>query len=404
MTMDKKTRFLRFVGIDVAKNRHVFCVIDRDGKTLAKSRSFMNNKNGYQQLSQTLKGIGQTRTFLVGMEATGHYWYSLYDDLVRQGYQAVILNPIQTAHQAKKGIRKCKTDKIDALHIATLIKNGDYKPALIPSDLAMTCRQLTRLRVRLVQQNASLKQLIWSRLHPIWPEYEAIFKDPFCATGRKLLAVAPCPADILAMSREDLLELIRKGSRGRFGTAQTEKVWQAAAESIGMKRSLEGARFCIQTLLAQLEASKPIHKQLKDEIVRLSGRIPHYVFSLPGIDPLLAVSLFGETDPIANFESPSKLVAFAGLDLTVFQTGNYNRSRRHISKRGCPFLRHTLFSMAFQAAYQGGDLQAYYLRKRSSGLSHTAAVTAGANKLCHIVWRILLDKRDYLPDGRPSHL
>ena len=400
--MDKNKRYLRFVGIDIAKNKHVFCVIDRDGKAIHKSQSFTNNKQGYHLLRETLKNIGQARTFLIGMEATAHYWYSLYDDLMRHGYQGVVLNPIQTSQQAKKAIRKCKTDRVDAWHIATLIKNGDYKPALVPGPLAMTCRQLTRLRMRLIQQNAMLKQLIWSRLHPIWPEYEALFSNPFCATGRKLLSVAPSPADILAMDSHELSELIRKTSRGKYGVSQAQKAWQAAVNTVGMQRGLDGARICIRTLLSQMEAAKPIHEQLKQEIVQLSQRLPTYLFSLPGIDPIRAVSLFGETDPITDFKRPSQLVAFAGLDLTVFQTGQYEASHRRISKRGSPFLRYTIWRTAYHAVYQEGDLRSYWLRKLSDGLTHRAAVTAAAIKLCRITWRILTDKRDYLTQGCPN--
>jgi transposase len=400
--MDQKKRYSRFVGIDIAKNRHVFCVLDRDGQTIQKPRSLTNDEQGYQQLRETLKSIGQTRTFLVGMEATAHYWYSLHDDLTRQGYHVVVLNPIQTAQQAKKAIRKCKTDKVDAMHIATLIKNGDYKPALVPGPLAMTCRQLTRLRMRLIQQNAMLKQWIWSRLHPIWPEYETLFSNPFCATGRKLLFTAPSPADVLAMDPHELSELFRKASRGKYGQVQAQKAWQAAAHSVGMQRGLDGARIGIRTLLSQLEATQPIHEQLKQEIVQLAQRLPEYLFTLPGIDPIRAVSLFGETDPITDFKTPGQLVAFSGLDLTVFQTGQYEAPRRRISKRGSPFLRYTLWHMAYQAVYQEGDLRAYWLRKLSDGLTHKAAVTAAAIKLCRITWRILTDKRDYLIQGRPS--
>jgi transposase len=400
--MTPQRTFSRFGGIDVGKNKHVLCVIDREGKTLLKSQSFANDREGYQRLRQTLKRIGQRRTFLLGMEATAHYWYSLHDDLTLQDYQVVVLNPLQTAQQAKKAIRKCKTDKVDALHIATLIKNGDYKPAVVPGSLAMTCRQLTRLRVRLSQQNAALKQLIWSRLHPIWPEYEALFKVPFCATGRKLLSVASSPTDVLAMGQELLSELIRKSSRGRFGPLKAQQVWQAATDSIGMTRSLEGARISIQILLAQLEASKPVHEQLKQEIIQLTPQLPEYLFSLPGIDPIRAVSLYGETDPITNFKTASQLVAFSGLDPGVFQTGQYNAPRRRISKRGSPYLRQTLWNMAFQAVYREGDLRTYWLRRRSEGLAHRVAITAAAIKLCHIVWRILTDQRDYLPEGRPG--
>lgn len=400
--MNKKKRHLRFCGIDVAKSKHVLCVIDRDGRTIVKSRSFTNDKEGYQRLLETFKNVGSSRTLLVGMEATAHYWYSLHDFLVRHGYFVAVLNPIQTAQQAKKGIRKCKTDTLDAFHIAMLLKNGEYKAALVPGELGMTCRQLTRLRFRLIQQAAALKQLIWSRLHPVWPEYEELFKNPFCATGRKLLYTAPTPSDVLSMNLEQLSELIRKASRGKYAQAQAKKVWLAAANSAGMHRSLDGARIGIRTLLTQMDAVRPIREELEGEIAHLAQRLPAYLFSLPGIDPVKAVSLFGETDPITTFERPDQLVAFAGLDVSVFQTGQYEASRRRISKRGSPFLRHTLWSMAFQAVYQEGDIRDYWLRKMADGLTHKAAVTAAAIKLGHVTWRILTDKRDYLPKGRPD--
>lgn len=400
--MDKRKRYMRFCGIDVAKNKHVFCVIDREGQTILRPRSFTNDKEGYQRLLQSLKEVDPSHRLLVGMEATAHYWYSLHDFLVRHGYPVAILNPIQTAQQAKKGIRKRKTDKIDAFHIATLLKNGEYKAALIPGELGMICRQLTRLRCRLVQQTASLKQLIWSRLHPVWPEYEKLFKNPFCATSRKLLYTAPTPTDVLSMHQEELSELIRKASRGKYAQAQAKKVLHAAANSAGMHRSLDGARIGIRTLLTQIETVRPIREKLEEDIAHLAEGLPAYIFSLPGINPVRAVSLFGETDPITTFERSAQLVAFAGLDVSVFQTGQYKASNRHISKRGSPFLRETLWNMAFQAIYQEGEIREYWLRKMASGLKHKAAITATSIKLCHVTWRILTDKRDYLPEGRPN--
>lgn len=399
--MNSKKRYTRFCGIDVAKNKHVLCVIDRDGRTVVKGRSFMNTQDGYQQLLQCLKEAGPKRSLLTGMEATAHYWYSLHDFLQRHDYQTAVLNPIQTAQQAKKSIRKCKTDKYDAMHIATLLKNGEYKAALVPDEMGMTCRQLTRLRYRLIEQTSSLKQLIWSRLHPIWPEYEMLFKDPFCATSRKLLYIAPAPQDILSLGRKELLDLIRGTSRSKYGQAQVDKIWHAATTSVGMKRGLDGARLCIRTLLDQIAAIVPIRENLEEEIGQVATRLPAYIFSLPAINPINAVSLFGETNPIENFRTPSQLVAFAGLDLSVFQTGQYDAPCRHISKRGSPFLRHTLWNMAFQVVYREGELRDYWLRKCASGLKHRSAITAVAIKLCHVIWRILTDKRDYVPQGRP---
>jgi len=392
-----RKRYSRFCGIDIAKRKHVACVIDRDDEFVARSQSFNNDAEGYQCLRDRLKSAGRRGQILVGMEATGHYWYSLHDFLVGKGYEVAVLNPIQTAQQAKKGIRKCKTDKIDAHHIAQLLKNGEHKVTLVPDDFAMTCRQLTRLRYKLIKRGAGIKRLLWSRLHPVWPEYENLFANPFCKTGRKLLMTAPTPIDVLALKKDELAELIRKTSRGKYGLAKAEQVWQTAQQTIGTRRGLDGARISIRSLLTQIEAMAPIRKQLEADIDARADQLPAYIFTLPGINRISAVSLFGETDPIAAFDSGSQLVAFAGLDTTVFQTGQYQAPRRRISKRGSPFLRHTFWAMAHRACYQEGDLRNYWLRRRGEGLHHLATVTATALKLCHVTWRILTDRRDYLP-------
>jgi len=386
-----------FCGIDVAKNKHVACVIDRDGKLIVRSQSFTNDAEGFQCILDRLKEVGGPTKVAIAMEATGHYWYSLHDFLVRQRYDVAVLNPIQTAKQVTKGIRKSQTDKIDAHHIAVLLKNGEQRPALIPGELGMTCRQLTRLHHSMVRQASRIKQLLWAKLHPVWPEYEDLFATPFCKTGRTLLNTAPTPQDLLILSPEELNDLIRKTSRGRYGVIQADKVRQAAQNSVGTHRGIAAARASIRLLLAQLDALKPIREQLQGEIETLAARLPDYLMTLPGASPLNIVSLFGETDPFEAFTSPSKLIAFAGLDLVVSQSGEYQATRRHISKRGSPFLRHTLWAMAHRACYQEGDLRDYWLRRKGQGLKHLAAVTAVAVKLCPVVWRIMTDRRNYLP-------
>jgi len=392
----------RFCGIDIGKAKHVACVIEADGKLLVRSQSFLNDAAGYQTILQRLQQLGGPAKVLIGMEATGHYWYALHDFLTRHGYRVVVLNPIQTAQQAALGIRKTKTDRIDAHHVAILIKNGEYRPALVPGELAMTCRQLTRLRYTLVRQSSRIKQLIWSRLQPVWPEYEAFFTDPFGPTGRKLLAAAPTPPDLLALEEQVVTDLIRQASRGRFADRKAQEIRQAARTSVGMQRGLEGARLGVQTLLATLDALRPIRRQLEAHITNLADRLPQYVLTLPGANHVRAVSLFGETDPISYFASSDQLVAFAGLDMTVFQTGQYHAPHRHISKRGSPFLRQTLWGMAQSAVRREGDLRDFYLRKRRTGLHYLAIITAAALKMGRISWRILTDQRDYRPEGRPA--
>jgi transposase len=155
-------------------------------------------------------------------------------------------------------------------------------------------------------------------------------------------------------------------------------------------------------LLDSLKALAPIRKQLEAQIEPLAQQLPSDILTLPGIDPFKAVSLFGETDPISAFPGADQLVAFAGLDLGAWQTGKFTAKQRHISKRGSPFLRKTLWLMAYRAVYEEGTLRDYWVAKRAQGVKHLSAITAASIKLCRIYWRVMTDQRPYNPTGCPS--
>jgi len=397
--MKASKQYLRFCGIDMAKHKHVACIIDKNGQYIQRPASIRNNADGFNKILNCLKQTGRTKSVLTGMEATGHYWYSLHDFLTRNGYDVAVLNPIQTAQQAKQAIRKCKTDKYDAFHIANLLRTGQHKAAVVPDELAMTCRQITRLRYRVIKQGAMIKQLVNSRLHPAWPEYEGLFSNKFGATSMKLLKTASTPKELMELDPDDLSELIRKASRGRFGPAQTQKILHSAKNSVGMKRGQHGMSIGIKFLLEQIEALGPVCKKMDAEIEKLAAKVPQYLFTLPGATDLTIVSLYGEVSPIEAFEKPSQLVAFAGLDPKVFQSGQYDAPRRKISKRGSPYLRRSLWQMAYRALCTEGDLRDYWRRKHRQNKHHLVATTAVANKLCHVVWRIMTDRRDYIRKG-----
>jgi transposase len=387
-----------FCGIDIGKARHVACVLDAGGEPLMRSQSFTNDAAGFALLRQRLQDIRKGKLLLIGMEATGHYWYAVHEYLTSQGYEVIVLNPLQTAQQSRKQIRKAKTDKKDAHVIATLVKNGDFRRTVIPGELATTCRQLTRLWFALGCQRTRLKQLIQSTLEWLWPEFEAHFADPLCATAQAVLRLAPAPQALLATDLPTLTELIGTTSRRRLGEDLARRLLESARTSVGMRRGNDGATEAVTTLLLQLDAGKPVRQRLKDKIEALSANIPACLLTLPGVSPISAVSLFAETDPISTFTNTDQLVAFAGLDPAVFQSGEYDAPHRHVSKRGSPHLRRTLWLMAMGAILHPGALQDYYKRRRAGGLHHTSAVTATALKLCRITWRIMTDQRDYTPE------
>jgi transposase len=284
------------------------------------------------------------------------------------------------------------------------MKNGDFLRTVIPGDVATTCRQLTRLWFALSCQRKRLKQLIGSTLEWLWPEFEAHFADPLCATGQAVLRLAPSPRALLAVDLPTLTALIERTSRRKLGEDLARRLLESARTSVGMRRGSQGATEAITTLLLQLDADKPVRQRLRDKIEALAATIPACLLTLPGVSPVSAVSLFAETDPISTFTNPDQLVAFAGLDPAVFQSGEYDAPRRHVSKRGSPHLRRTLWLMALGATLHPGPLRDYYKRRRAAGLHHTSAVTATALKLCRITWRIMTDQRDYTPEppARPQ--
>ena len=388
-------------GIDIAKRKHAACILNSQGAVLAEF-CFANDAKGFACLHERLEKHCGSAAVLVGMEATGHYWYALHDQLGRWNYLRIVLNPLQTAQQAKSAIRKHKSDARDAWHIACLVQSGQGKPAVIPGELAMTCRQLTRLWYSLMEQRTRLKLLVQAKLEWVWPEFETYFTNVFGPTGKALLRTASTPQDLVMLPPEALTDLLEKASRKRLGTALAQQILASAQTSVGTRRGLEGVRTAIRTLLDQLDAMAPVQRQLRREIEALAARLPAHVLTLPGIDPIRAVSLFGETDPITTFKGPEQLVAFAGLDLTLFQTGQYLAPRRKISKRGSPHLRHTLWTMAAMAIRSKGELRRFYQKKRKRGLHHLSAVTATAIKVTRAVWRVCIDQRDYVPAGRPT--
>lgn len=404
-------RFTLFCGIDVAKAAHVACLLDSNGQFLFSSQSFANTAEGFARLLDRLQQAQQAQQerqaagnhgVLVGMEATGHYWYALHEYLTSHGFEVVVLNPVQTAEHGRRQVRKTHTDRIDARRIAHLLKAGDFRRSLVPDDLAMTCRQLSRLLYALVRQRARLRQLISCKLEWLWPEFEGHLADPLGSTGRAVLQAACTPQELLAIPESTLVERIEKASRGRLGADLARRLRDSAASSIGMRRGSHGAALAIRTLLAALAAARSVRRDLERQIVTLSQRLPRYLFTLPGINELRAVALWGEAASIRALASADRFVAFAGLDLAVFQSGQYQAPRRRISKRGSPHLRRTLWTMAHLAVRREGHLRTHYLHHRRHGLSHLPAVTAVALKLARIVWRILTDARDYRPEGRPT--
>ncbi len=389
-----------FLGIDIGKNNHVASMIDESGKVVFKAFSFANTTDGGESLLLKLEkhdvNIGN---IAVGLEATGHYWLSVYSYLREKDYKLHVINPIQTDGW-RKGveIRKRKTDTIDSLLIAELVRYGDFIEARLPDEALLSLKHLTRFRTYLVDSISDLKRKVICVLDQVFPEYQRIFSDVFGVTSKEILLQFSSPSELENLAVDTLAELLARLSRKRLSSDKASELSNAARTSFGVKFCRDSFTFQLRMMIEQI---KYIESQVKDteaEIKWIMTELNTPIISIPGIGKTLGAVILGEIGDITKFDSPKKLVAFAGIDATVRQSGEFEGTQNRMSKRGSPYLRRALFQAALIACIGKNPdpvLSAFYHKKIAEGKHHNTVVGAVARKMCNIVFFVLTQNRPY---------
>lgn len=383
-----------YCGIDVAKHKHAVLVMDDRGQTVESAFSIDNSRVGFEQLAAALTALPDAVT--VGLEATGHYWLALYDDLSQQGYPVTVINPLQIAAYRRSGIRKTKTDATDAFWIADFLRIANLQPTEQDLPVVLQLRELSRFRFWLTHQIGDCKRKILCILDRVFPEYETLFSSVFLKSSRALLKEAVSAQEIADFDLAELTDLLRSASRGRFGQLKAEAIQNAARQSVGVGFLVDAVRVQMQCLLQQIDLLQEQVVQLDAAIAELMDQIPQYITTIPGIGPVTGAAILGEIGNIERFDSVEKLVAYAGIDPTVYQTGQFQASVAHMSKRGSPYLRHALWLAATVAVRFDPELQAYYETKRNEGKHHGTVIGAICRKLLARIFIILKEQRPYV--------
>jgi transposase len=389
-----------YLGIDIGKNKHVASMIDANGKAVFKAFSFDNTTDGGDSLLTKLYEHGaRTEDVEIGLEATGHYWLAAYSFLHDSGFKIHVINPIQTDGW-RKGIeiRKRKTDAIDSILIAELVRYGDFDESSLPDEDLVSLKQLTRFRSWLVDSIADLKRKVICVLDQVFPEYESVFSDIFGVTSKELLLKYTTPGELEELSVDALAELLATLSRKRHGRQTAEKLSKVASRSFGVTFCRDSFTFQLRALIEQMKYIETQVKETENEIEAIMEEIDSTITSIPGIGKVTGAVILGEIGNIERFDSPAKLVAFAGIDATVRQSGEFEGSSNKMSKRGSPYLRRALFQSALVAATGRNPdpiLREFYLKKRSQGKHHGTCIGAVSRKLCYIIYTILKENRLY---------
>jgi transposase len=385
-----------YVGIDIGKRAHEATLLDENGQQQGKSLRFANTREGAAQLFAHLNAGEQPA--ICGMEATGHYWLALYEYLRQAGLDVVVVNPLQTSAYRTTFLRKTKTDRRDSWVIADLIRIGRARATIPPDQLTLQIRELSRFRFSLIDQIADLKRKALSILDRVFPEYETLFTDVFRKGSRALLARAATAEEIAAFDLGELTGVLRTASQGQFREEKARQIKEAAENSLGVSFLADAVRVELRCLLDHLAFLEEQVAEVDAHVAGLVQQTPagSHLLSIPGVGPALAAAILGEVGEIRRFETPEKLVAFAGLDPSIHQSGQFSGTHAAISKRGSPYLRRAIWLAALPARQRNPDLQEIYERKISQGKCYPQAMAAVAHRLLNRIYIVLKEQRPYV--------
>ena len=392
--MDERQRFRWFLGIDVSKETFDACCIPSQGERLFNLSASMDRK-GFEELIKQLSTLSIPKeSVLVGMESTACYHINLYSFLVSLGYSVMVINPLLISNFVKLQLRKTKTDKKDAYVIAQflLLNRDSLSQTILSSDIS-DLRDLSRQRESLVDQMSSTKSEIKRLLTITFPELEHI-SGIFTKSMLRLLCQYPSAASIKQAKRSKIAKILIPGSYGKQTDVSVDRILKAAQVSVGTSSATKEIILRQKaSLLIQLEEHL---QELTDILIELcQGKIQgdmDILTSMKGIGEKTAVNFLIEIGgDIKQFESHKKVIAMAGLDPALYQSGKIDRKGR-ISKRGNRHLRRVIWLMTTKVIQFNERFKQYYLKRIKDGLPYKKAVLATAHKLIRVMFAMLRNK------------
>ena len=377
-----------YIGIDIAKFKHFASVVSSDGKVIVKPFPFENSRQGFMKLVEEIENF---QDCLIGLESTGHYAENLIYFLYERGYQIGVINPIQTDALRDSNIRKTKTDKIDTTLIVQCLILKKYSLVTSLDINIIKLRRLSRFRLEMVQQQTRIKTQLTACLDIVFPELARLFKGNLHLKVAYALLEKYSSAKAIRSARIDgLTNLLYNNSRGKYNYEKALQLKALAKDSIGLDNP--AIELQIQCLIKQLRLYQKQISDIDISIMTIMEIINSPILTIPGVGYTLGAMIISEIDDIKKFSNPSKLLAFAGLDPVVKQSGNFQAEHMKISKRGSTYLRYAIYRVAFLIIYNNETFHNYYLDKRSQGKTHRVALGHVCNKLVRVIFKILTDE------------
>ena len=377
-----------YFGIDVAAEKHNCCVIDKKEHVLYEF-TFSNDQAGFSQLLHYLNhpSIPKQVKRHIGLEATGVYGENLTEFLRRNGFEVTTFNPLSVKKQlTATTLRKTKTDKSDAKFLAIMLARGNYQPDVPTLYHISELKSLSRKRFLLVKKRSGAKNVAKALITKLFPEYLKMFTNTFGASSMAILTKYPSAREIAACRPSTLAKLLEASSRGRFGLDKAKTIIELAKNSVG-KYSLADS-LSLSLTLEEIELFSRQIERVEHEIHLIFKEHPAPILTIPGIGEIIGAMIISEIGNIQRFSNPNKLLAFAGLEPSVYQSGKFTPDSGSMVKRGSTYLRWALMWAARLVPRYSVTFGNYLDKKSTEGKHFNVATSHVAKKLVRVIFSL----------------
>ena len=383
-----------YLGIDVSKFKHNCYLADENSFDRGFHFEIKNSREGFVYLLEKLSDFDKDK-IRIGLESTGHYHLNLSRFLLDLNFNIHFFNPFQTSlYRRADSFRNTKTDKVDAFFIAKLLRATDSNPTHNELYHNYELKSLTRYKSSLKNDRVKLKNAIVGYIDLVFPELADVCKDVFCKYTLEVLKEFPSADKIAKANLTRLTNIIKKASNGNHSKEKAIEIRKAARMSIGINSPAVSFRL-VQDIKA-LEFLKEQINEVNEQIKPLLDCLDSPIMSIPGVGIEIGPSLIAEIGNIENFANPSKLLAYAGLDPSINQSGTMNSSFSCMSKRGSSYLRDALFLAAFLICQNDETFRLYYEKKKNEGKHHYVALTHVTRKLIRVIFHLLKNNQKFV--------
>ena len=386
-----------YVGIDVAKDKHDCFITNSDGEVLFKAFTIANNLTGFTELYQKIESVMEDVSKVkVGLEATGHYSYNLLGYLIDKGLPTYAINPLHTnLYRKSLSLRQTKTDKVDARTIASMLMSDvNLKSYSDTSYHNEELKSLTRYRCDKVKERAKLKSSVSRLVCILFPELEKLVPTLHMASVYALLSEFPGAKQVANVHLTRLTNLLTKASKGRYGKETAITFRDAARTSIGSNMPAKSLELK-HTIKLIRELTSEID-EIENEIKIIMDEIHSPILSIPGINYRMGAMIIAEIGDFNRFDSPDKILAYAGFSPSTYQSGQLDGAYSHMEKRGSRYLRYALYNAAKYVCHWDSTFAEYLAKKRAEGKHYNVAISHAIKKLVRVIYHLEKTNQQYI--------